>query len=97
MRKVFWIFAIVVCTALASPALRAESIASPGLVMTTVAEPPPGSTQQGQGFPERVAREAFRRIGREIEVNTLPGERSLTRRKDIQGPINRRKLAEYSV
>ncbi len=47
------------------------------LHLVTVALPPLGSPPAQQGFLEQVAREAFRRIGRTIEVTTLPGERSL--------------------
>jgi len=62
---------------LASPLPHAEPVASERLILTTVALPPLGSTREAPGFLEQVAREAFHRIGREIEVDTLPGERSL--------------------
>lgn len=57
--------------------LFAQTAPRERLVLTTVALAPLGSTNAGPGFLEQVAREAFRRIGREIEVDTLPGERSL--------------------
>jgi polar amino acid transport system substrate-binding protein len=63
--------------ALAGLPLHAESVAREHLVLTTVALPPLGSTREVPGFLELVAREAFRRVGRGIEVDTLPGERSL--------------------
>lgn len=76
MRKISLMFVIFAIAALASQASAADP-ARERLVLTTVAQPPLGSSKQGPGFLEQVAREAFRRIGREVEVNTLPGERSL--------------------
>jgi polar amino acid transport system substrate-binding protein len=47
------------------------------LHLTTVALPPLGSTAEAPGFLEQVAREAFRRVGRDVDVATLPGDRAL--------------------
>jgi polar amino acid transport system substrate-binding protein len=47
------------------------------LVFATTALPPFGSLPGKPGFLEQVAREAFRRLGRKIEVDTLPGDRPL--------------------
>ncbi|MEK6662461.1 MAG: transporter substrate-binding domain-containing protein [Pseudomonadota bacterium] len=77
MRKISLKFALFALTLLASQPLLAEPAPRERLVLTTVALPPLGSTKEGPGFLEQVAREAFRRIGLEIDVDTLPGERSL--------------------
>ncbi len=76
MRHFFLMCVMTALAAFASQASTADA-ARKRLQLTTVAQPPLGSTQQGPGFLEQVAREAFRRIGREIDVATLPGERSL--------------------
>jgi polar amino acid transport system substrate-binding protein len=65
---------LVAMTAFTLPAAYA---ASETLVLVTAALPPLGSPPGQQGFLEQVAREAFRRIGRSVEVSTLPGERAL--------------------
>lgn len=47
------------------------------LHLVTVALPPIAPGAGRTGFADQVAREAFRRIGVEIEVSVLPGERAL--------------------
>ncbi len=47
------------------------------LSMVTGAAPPMSSSAEAEGFVERLSREAFRRIGVEIEVSALPAERAL--------------------
>jgi polar amino acid transport system substrate-binding protein len=47
------------------------------LHLVTVALPPIAPSGDRPGFADQVAREAFRRIGVEIEVSVLPGERAL--------------------
>lgn len=47
------------------------------LSLVTAAQPPLGSSADTKGFLERLAKECFSRIGYEVEVNVLPGERAL--------------------
>jgi len=77
MHNMTLMFSILVFTALAGQPLHAEPAPHKRLLLTTVALPPLASTAEGPGFLEQVAREAFRRIGLEVEVNTLPGDRAL--------------------
>jgi polar amino acid transport system substrate-binding protein len=53
-----------------------SALAQP-LHLVTAALPPLAPSADRPGFAEQVAREAFRRIGVEIEVSVLPGERAL--------------------
>jgi polar amino acid transport system substrate-binding protein len=77
MRNITLMFSIFVFTTLTGQSVHAEPAPRERLVLTTAALPPLGSTTEGPGFLEQVARETFRRIGLEVEVNTLPGERAL--------------------
>lgn len=47
------------------------------LHLVTVALPPLAPQAKQPGFADAVAREAFRRVGVDIEVNVLPGDRAL--------------------
>lgn len=68
--------AITCLGVLAKPVAHAESMEKP-LALSTIMLPPLGSSPGKPGFLEQVAREAFRRLGVQIEVDTTPGKRSL--------------------
>ena len=75
MQRIAWFAVLVIAmTTFTAPSGYA---ASEKLVLVTAALPPLGSAPGQQGFLEQMAREAFRRIGRSVEVSTLPGERAL--------------------
>src|SRR4030065_736556 len=57
--------------------LGLPAAAAQRLHLVTVALPPIAPSDGRPGFADQVAREAFRRIGGEIEVSVLPGERAL--------------------
>ena len=61
---------ILVALARAAPAF-AETLS----INTT--SPPPLATSDGNGYQDRIAHEVFRRLGFDITINILPGERSL--------------------
>jgi polar amino acid transport system substrate-binding protein len=77
MRKISLMVFVFIFATLAVQALHAAPVPRVRLLLTTVALPPLGSTAETPGFLEMVAREAFRRVGKEIDVDTLPGERAL--------------------
>ncbi len=63
-------FLILVALARAAPAF-AETLS----INTT--SPPPLAKSDGNGYQDRIAHEVFRRLGFDITINILPGERSL--------------------
>lgn len=67
----------LVLYALLALAFSTVHAAGPHLSLVTAALPPLGSTPEQQGFLERIAHEAFARIGYSVEVHSLPGERAL--------------------
>jgi len=75
MQRIAWFAALLI--AMATLTAPAACAASEKLFLVTAALPPLGSAPGQAGFLEQVAREAFRRIGRSVEVSTLPGERAL--------------------
>lgn len=66
---------VCLLAALAAPLPSAE--AAPRLSGVHALIPPLAGTADGSGFLERVVREAFRRVGSEIEINAVPAERAL--------------------
>lgn len=85
-------YAIAALAVLLSQPLHAEPAPRERLALSTIMLPPLGSTPATPGFLEKVAREAFHRIGREIDVDTTPGERSLINANSglVDGELMRR-------
>jgi len=71
-RYAVWIFSTIVFLSLSSP-----SMANDKLVLTTVSTPPYGAGGDGPGFVGSVAKELFTRLNIEIDLVSLPGERSI--------------------
>lgn len=78
MHKTVQLLAVYLFTAFGSQPLHAaEALPREPLALTTTMQPPLGPSPTAPGFLEQIAREAFRRIGREIVVDIQPGERAL--------------------
>lgn len=66
-----------ICILLIAISMQTSYADEKAMSLVTAAQPPLGSTENYIGMLEKISREAFRRIGIEIKVSILPGERAL--------------------